>query len=147
MNSLSGISDLSLDTLILIFLPHTPPFDYHQLQPLSVYQMFEKIMKVMKKPRKFMLFYVDTSTVDKGFLRLFHPSTNFSNHPSFLKFGKSRPPPPPPPLLPFLKGNMIYTILYNTNDHKYSWSQLISLSILHILCVHRETTATLLFTV
>ena len=96
-------------------------------------------MKAMKKHRKFMLFYVDTSTVDKGFLRLFHPSINFSNHPFFLRFGKfpSPPPPPPPPLLPFLKGNMVYTILHNTN---------VSLSILHILCVHPETTATLLFT-
>ena len=84
-----------------------------------------------------MFFYVDTSTVDKDFLRLFHPSTNFSNHPSFLRFGKSLPPPPPPPLLPFLKGNMVYTILHNTN---------VSLSILHILCVHPETTAPLLFT-
>ena len=84
VNSLSGISHLSVDTLILIFPPQTPSVDYHEIQPLSVYQTFEKIMKAMKKHWKFMLFYVDTSTVDKGFLWLFHPSTNFSNHPSFL---------------------------------------------------------------
>ena len=68
----------------------------------------------------------------------FIPQQTFQTILLSLDLGNPRPPPPPPPpLLPFLKGNMVYTILHNTN---------VSLSILHILCVHPETTATLLFT-
>ena len=67
----------------------------------------------------------------------FIPQQTFQTILLSFNLGNPPPPPPPPPLLPFLKGNMVYTILHNTN---------VSLSILHILCVHAETTAPLLFT-
>ena len=70
------------------------------------------------------------------------PQQTFQTIPFSLNL--ENPPPLPPPL-PFLKGSMFYTILNNINYLKYSWLQLISFSISHILCVHPETTATLLF--
>ena len=90
VNSLSGISHLSKDILLLIFRPWTPTVDYHQLQPLSVKQTFEKIRRANKKKhQKVHVFYVDTSAMNKSYFVLFHPTTNISKPPSFLEFGKS----------------------------------------------------------
>ena len=73
-----------------------------------------------------MIFYVDTSTMEKSFLS---SSLNLGN-PSLLSLS-----------LPLLKGSMVYTIPYITNYLKYSWSQLISFSISYTLCVHLKTAA------
>ena len=51
VNSLSGIFHLSVDISVLIFSPRTPTVDYHQLQPLSLHQTFEKIRKATKKTK------------------------------------------------------------------------------------------------
>ena len=77
-------------------------------------------------------------TIDKSFLGLFHPSTNFSNPALFFKFGKSTSSLPPLPFFNFLKGSMVYTILHNTNSLKYNWSQLISFNLTYTLCTSRN---------
>ena len=63
------------------------------------------------------------------------PHKTFKIFPRSLNLGNHSPPPP----LAILKGSMIYTILHNANYLKYSWSQLISFSISHLLCAHTET--------
>ena len=107
MNSLSGISHLSVDTLILIFPPQTPRVDFHQLQPLSVYQTFEKIMKAMKKHRKLMLFMYTLAQWTEVSCNYFIPQQSFQTILLSLNLGN----PPPPPPLPFLKGFTLYFII------------------------------------
>ena len=135
VNSLSGISHLSKDILLLIFRPWTPTVDYHQLQPLSVKQTFEKIREQIKKnTRKFMFFMLTLVQWTKVTLYYSIPQQTFQNLLLSLNLGNPSPRPP----LPLLKG-MAYSTLHNTNCLKCSWSQLISFSISHLLCAHPET--------
>ena len=133
VNSLSGISHLSVDISVLVFRPWTPTVDYHQLRPLSVKQTFEKIRRAKKKTPESSWFLVQWTKVT---LYYSIPQQTFQTLPLSLNLGIPSPPPPP---LPLLKGSMAYSILHNTNYLKYSWSQLISCSISHLLCAHPET--------
>ena len=136
MNSLSGISHLFLDISVLIFPLLTPTVDYHQLQPLSVNQGLEKTRKAKKKTtRKLMFFILTLVQWTKISLAYSIPHQTFKILPRSLNLGNHSPPPP----LAILKGSMVYTILHNANYLKYSWSQLTSFSISHLLCAHTET--------